>query len=108
MCVACARLCWRDLAFISIIIQTKDARTLTDRLSPTASAWAFVLVTTQAAFRLLSTSVQLHVSLGTHLARLCVSGGSPSEAYYQDVTEDGRQQPRCLKPGPWLIGHTVV
>lgn len=108
MCGACAQPCWRDLALISIIIRTKDARALTDRRPPSAAAWAFVLVATQAAFRLLSTSVQLHVRLGTQLTRLCVSGSSPSEAYYQNVTEDGRQQPRRLKPGPWLIGHTMA
>lgn len=28
--------------------------------------------------------------------RACVSGSGPSEAYYQDVTEDGGQQPRRL------------
>lgn len=104
VCVACARLCWRDLALISIIIRTKDARALTDWPSPTVSVWAFVLKNAKAAFRLLSTSVQLHVCLGTRLARLCVSGSRPSEAYYQDVTDDGRQQPQRLNES-WTLAN---
>lgn len=89
----CTRLCCHDLAFISIIIRTKDAQALTDRPSPTESAWAFVRVPTQTMFSaliqqwLLSTSVQLYVCLGTHLTvcacvRVCVSGSKPSQAYY--------------------------
>lgn len=87
------RLCCHDLVFISIIIRTKDAQALTDRPSPTESAWAFVRVPTQTVFSaliqqwLLSTSVQLYVCLDTHLTMracvyVCVSGSKPSQAYY--------------------------
>lgn len=80
-----------DLAFISLIIRTKNAQALTDRPSPTVSAWAFVRAPTQTVFSaliqqwLLSTSVQLYVCLDTHLtmcACVCVSDSKPSQAYY--------------------------
>lgn len=37
-------------------------------------------------------------------ARACVSGSRPSQAYYQDVTEGGRQQPRCLNE-TWALAN---
>lgn len=55
-----------------------------------------------------------HVSLCTailclravHVLRFpaCVSGSRPSQAYYQDVTEGGRQQPRCLNE-TWALAN---
>lgn len=44
------------------------------------------------------------VSWHTSRALVCVSGSRPSEAYYQDVTEDGRQQPRRLNE-TWTLAN---
>lgn len=95
LCVACARLSKRDSALVSIIVRHKDAQTLTGRPSPTASAWAFVPVTTRAAFRLTLHKCCSHAVVSAHISRACVCQvARASEAYYQDGTEDGRQQPR--------------
>lgn len=108
MCVACARLYWRDLALISIIIRTKDAQASTDRPSPTVSTWAFVLVTTLAVFRLLSTSVQLHVCLGTHLALVCQVADHQRLIIRMWQKMAGSSLGALMKPRPWLIGDTMA
>lgn len=102
LCV-CVRLCWRDFALNSIIIQTKDARALTDRPRPTASMWVFVLKMHRLCSGY-SPQACNYTCVLAHVARLCVSGSRPSEAYYQDVTDDGRQQPQHLNES-WTLAN---
>lgn len=115
MRLVCAWLCCHDLAFISIIIRTKEAQALTDRPAPTVAAWALIRVTMQTVFRvlfqqwLLSTSVQLHVCVSPCVC-VCVCQVADHHNLIIRMWQKmaGSSLGTVMKPGRWLIGDTMA